>query len=132
MGRTVTTLDWNRDGRTDVLVNHLDTPLALLENRTRGGSAIHLELVGVTSERDATGAIVTISSGAWSRTAWAVGGDGFLCSNGSALEFAVEEGLDTVTIRVAWPSGRVQAFMDAMPGTFYLLVEDSELEIAGW
>lgn len=132
MGRTVTTLDWNRDGRTDVLVNHLDTPLALLENRTRGGSAIHLELVGVTSERDATGAIVTISSGAWSRTAWAVGGDGFLCSNGSALEFAIKEELDTVTIRVAWPSGRVQAFLDAMPGTFYLLVEDSELEIAGW
>lgn len=55
-GRTMAMLDWNVDGKPDLVANHLDVPVALLENRTRVANSVQVELIGVTSERDAIGA----------------------------------------------------------------------------
>ena len=55
LGRTLALIDWNRDGRMDLIANHLDQPVALLENQTqiKSGKGIQFELVGTASERDA-------------------------------------------------------------------------------
>ena len=71
-------LDWNADGRPDLVTNHLDQPAALLENQTRAGSSVQFELVGTRSERDAIGTVVTVKCGDQKWTGWVTGGDGFL------------------------------------------------------
>ena len=109
LGRGLARLDWNRDGRPDALVTHLDAPVALLTNCTPAtGNFITLKLTGVESSRDAIGASVTIVTREQRMTQQVTAGDGFQCSNQRELTF----GLGTATIvdklHVRWPSGSEQ------------------------
>ena len=62
LGRGMGRLDFNRDGKMDLLITHLGAPTALLLNQTESNSNwLQLELVGTFSERDAVGAKVTPS-----------------------------------------------------------------------
>ena len=126
LGRTMAVLDWNRDGKPDLACNHLDTPVAILENRTVGGHAVQLELVGVTSTRDATAAVVTVVCGDERWTSWVTGGDGFLCSNESLLDIGIgaQDHIDEIVVE--WPSGIRQRFTDLKPDRRYLLIEDQD------
>jgi tetratricopeptide (TPR) repeat protein len=123
LGRTLAMLDWNRDGRMDLISNHLDSPVALLQNNSPAANWLQLELVGVGSERDAIAAEVVVKTAGESWTAWQTGGDGVMCSN----EAVVHIGLGTVTsidsVQVSWPSGTTQTFADVQPNTRYLAVE---------
>ncbi len=105
LGRTVATLDWNRDGRTDLIANHLDAPVALLQNESVGGNWIQLELVGTTSERDAVGTEVVIRCGDETWTQWVTGGDGFLCSCEPVLSIGIGSAKKIDALEIRWPSG---------------------------
>ena len=68
LGRSMVMLDFDRDGGSDLMINHLDRPLALLRNETETeGQWLRLELVGTASERDAIGARVVVSVGGQQR-----------------------------------------------------------------
>lgn len=122
-GRTIATLDWNRDGRLDLIVNHLLEPTAILENRTEGGNWVQLELVGTATERDGVGAIAQIHLGETVLTAAVTGGDGFLCSNEAVLDFGIGT-LNTIDrIEINWPGGKTQSFADVRPNSRYLAIE---------
>ncbi len=57
LGRVMAAFDFDRDGDLDVLVNHLDQPLAVLRSETQTeGHWIQLELVGVNSGHRTTDA----------------------------------------------------------------------------
>jgi len=108
-GRGLAKLDWNRDGRTDFAVSHLDTPSALVTNQTQSnGKTIQLQLVGTTSSRDAIGAKVILESGtdAWQQQLTA--GDGYQSSNERLLSFSAAEFDEEITITISWPSGKTQ------------------------
>jgi hypothetical protein len=126
LGRTLALLDWNRDGKVDAVSNHLDAPVALLENKTQAQNGLMIDLVGVKSERDATGAKVTLLSGDQSWTAWNTGGDGFLCTNESVLSFGIgtADAIDEVIID--WPSGERQRLAGLAPNKRYLIIEGSD------
>ncbi|NQV26459.1 MAG: VCBS repeat-containing protein [Rhodopirellula sp.] len=105
LGRSVARLDWNRDGLPDICISHLDSPVALLTNRTQStGATLEVRLVGVTSSRDAIGARVTVGVDHQRRTQQLITGDGYQCRNEQCLRFAVRTG-QTVTVVVDWPSG---------------------------
>ena len=64
LGRSVVVLDWNRDGKEDLCISHLDAPVALLTNQTPDtGHYLTVKLHGVASNRDAVGAMLTVSAG---------------------------------------------------------------------
>ena len=128
LGRTLAMLDWNRDGRMDLVANHLDRPAALLENQTdiNQKSSIQLELVGTNSERDAIGATVHIQNGDESWSGWQTGGDGFLCSNQNQLHFGTGATKLVESLRVRWPSGTEQIFEAVKTNQSYLLIEGQD------
>ena len=109
--------------RPDLVTNHLDAPVALLSNKTKAGNSLQIELPGTESERDATGAKVTVTSGQQSWTRWQVGGDGFLCSNESVLDFGLAMANSIARVDVQWPSGKTQTFHDLKVNQRYLMVE---------
>ena len=126
LGRTLATIDFNNDGRPDLVANHLDAPVALLENRTQGGRWLRLDLVGTTSERDSIGAKVVVKDGNETWTAWVVGGDGYLCTNESTIDIGVGKLLAIETVEIFWPSGMHQAFNDVATNQSYLLIESDD------
>ena len=105
LGRTMARLDWNRDGRPDLVINHLDAPAALLENQT--DTKFHwigIDLVGQRCERDAIGAKVVVTSPDRVRVGWRAAGDGYMATNAPTLHFGI--GSETeVEVMVVWPDG---------------------------
>ncbi|MCA9084030.1 MAG: CRTAC1 family protein [Planctomycetaceae bacterium] len=103
LGRSVAVLDWNRDGFADAVVTHLDSPTALLCNRSSARlRETQLVLIGTSSSRDAIGA--TVVDTARDRTvAWQTAGSGYQCSSQNCVRIRCADSADTVTITVAWP-----------------------------
>ncbi len=126
LGRTMAVLDWNGDRRPDLVTNHLDVPVALLENQTESANSVQIELVGTRSERDAIGATVTLRCGDQNWTGWIAGGDGFLCSNQSFLDFGIGDAETIDRVEVSWPSGATQDFTGLSANRHYLIVEGDQ------
>jgi hypothetical protein len=106
-------LDWNRDGREDFCVSHLDAPAALLTNHAaEPAHYLAVRLRGVNSNRDAVGAFVTIASGENSWTRQVIAGHGYLASNEQKLVFGLGNTEQVDELRIRWPSGLTEAFID--------------------
>ena len=104
LGRTVSRLDWNRDGRDDLCVLSLDTPCALLTNTSPGSfQSLCLRLVGTQCDRDAIGTTVRVTTEQGMQTQQLVAGDGYQTCNERSLLFAVDAA--TVDVEIFWPSG---------------------------
>ena len=115
LGRAVARLDWNGDGREDLVVTHLDSPAALLTNATPdAGNFIAVELKGTNSSRDAIGATVRCTSETRTRLRQLTAGDGYLSANQKLLIFGVGISDEPVSLEVIWPSGQRQDY-DRLP-----------------
>lgn len=123
IGRTLAVLDFNRDGRMDLVGNHLDQPVTLLENQSESLNWIQLELVGHESERDAIGAEVVARSNGETWTAWQTGGDGLMATNEQVLHFGVGEATTIDSLEILWPTGQKQVFNELSVNARYLIVE---------
>ena len=108
LGRALATLDWDRDGRPDLVATHLDFPAALLRNETsKPGAFLKVYLAGSDSSRDGIGAVVrlrTSSGGVFQKQL--VAGDGFQASNERVLHFGLGDAASIAELHVRWPSGR--------------------------
>ena len=62
LGRSMVSLDFNRDHLTDLIINHLDQPAALLENQTDTGEEPRIELIGTSSEEMRSGLALPLDS----------------------------------------------------------------------
>lgn len=104
-GRAIARLDWNRDGRDDCCVTHVDEPIALLSNQTpHVGNRLVLRLKGVQSNRDAIGSIIRINAGNKTFVRHLTAGDGFQASNERKVIVGIGslEHIDAAIIQ--WPS----------------------------
>ena len=125
LGRAMARLDFNRDGRNDLVVTHLSESSSLLLNETdQSGHWLQLKLIGVESERDAIGAKVMIESGEHQWTAWVTGGDGYLCRNESVVSFGLGMLASADRVRIEWPSGAKQLLNDVAVDRRILVVEN--------
>jgi hypothetical protein len=123
LGRTLATLDWNQDGRIDLIASHLDQPIALLQNNSTVQNWLQIELSGVLSEREAIGAEVQVSVADERWTGWQIGGDGLMCSNESLVHFGLGDVSQPARVEVQWPSGK-RTVLDNLPlNQRYLIVE---------
>lgn len=127
LGRGMARLDWNRDGREDVAISHLDSPAALLTNTTTGaGHFLAVQLRGVQCDRDAIGTSVTVRAGASSRTRQLTAGDGYQASNQRQLVFGLGSSTRVEAVEIRWPGGPRQEFLDVPVDCELLFIEGAD------
>jgi tetratricopeptide (TPR) repeat protein len=130
LGRSVARIDWNRDGRDDVLVMHLDHPVSLLTNQTmESGNFLALHFRGTESSRDAIGTRVELSAGETTYHRQLTAGDGFQASNQRRLTCGLGHVSQVDRLTVHWPSGRQQVFEDLAVNQELILVEGHDSPI---
>ncbi len=128
LGRALARLDWNLDGRDDVIVTHLDAPVALLTNVTREhGNYLSLQLFGVASSRNPIGATVALHTDGRIQTKQLTAGDGYLASNERILTFGLGTSTTIQRVTVAWPSGLKQEFTGPKVNSRVVAVEGARL-----
>lgn len=124
LGRGLARLDWNRDGREDFVVSHMNEPASLLTNRTpHAGHFLAVQLRGTRGARDAIGAKVILQAGSRTWTQQLTAGDGYQASNQRQLVFGLgrQSQLDKLTVR--WPGGQVQQCPSPPCDTEVLVIE---------
>jgi tetratricopeptide (TPR) repeat protein len=123
-GRGLARLDWNRDGREDVVISNMLAPAALLTNATQtDGHWLSVELRGVSTARDAIGATVTVSAGGREWTMQLTAGDGYMASNQRRLHFGLGAAATCERLTVRWPSGAEQTWTGLAGNRHLMLIE---------
>ena len=122
LGRPVARLDWNRDGREDLLVGHLEADSSLLTNTTtRTGRFLSLRLFGVGSSRDAIGTRIEARVGGRTIARQLTAGDGYQASNERRIILGTGDVDRIDELAVRWPSGTAQRFEQvSVPGELWL------------
>ncbi len=124
MGRSLATLDWNRDGRIDFVVSLLDENVTVLTNQTADrGNWLMLRLSGTTSARDAIGTFVTVITDGEVIRRQLTGGDGYQASNERVLHFGLGPDDVVMELVIEWPSGLTQTIHN-VPANGLLLVTE--------
>ncbi|MDG2220216.1 MAG: FG-GAP-like repeat-containing protein [Rubripirellula sp.] len=124
LGRSVATLDANRDGRMDLLVTHLFEPVSLLINETiTDNGQVRFVLRATSSHRDAIGAEVRFLIDGTEQRKQLLAGDGFQCANERCISFGVGTATNLENLIVRWPGGSSEAFGTVETGGEYLLIE---------
>jgi len=124
LGRGLARVDWNRDGREDFVVSHLDSPAALVTNESADcGNSLTIRLIGVKCSRDAVGTNVTVTSAGRSRTRQLTAGDGYQASNERMLVFGLADAETAEDVLIQWPSGTEQSLSNLAAGFEYRVIE---------
>ena len=130
LGRGLTLTDWNRDGRPDVVVSHLDSPAALLSNETENvGHFLIVHLRGVRSARDAFGVMVTLVSDGRTWTQQLIAGNGYLSSNYRVIRFGLGDQAAIDQVQIQWPSGETQLLEGPSIDSEVVIVEGGEVAV---
>jgi hypothetical protein len=112
-GRGAAVLDYNNNGRLDLLVTTLGGRVVLLENRAPTDHHwIKLSLEGTRSNRDGYGALVTVRAGDRTWHKQAICPTGFLVQGDKRVHVGLGAVSRVDEIRIQWPSGTVQVLRD--------------------
>jgi hypothetical protein len=121
--------DFNNDGAIDVVVTRLnELPVLLRNNAPQKNFWIGFELQGTVSNRDATGARITVIHGRSRLVRWITGGSSYL----SAHDKRVIIGLGTnpaqssFNAEILWPNGQVQKLSNLEPNRYHKIVESRQ------
>ncbi len=123
-GKGLAVLDYDRDGRTDVVVVRDGAAPVLYRNVTpNGGHWVDLRLVGVASNRDALGAIVDVRAGGrWQRVEYG-SITHFIGQSEALAHFGIGRSVTVDAIRIFWPSGKVQGLGPLAADRMYTITE---------
>lgn len=138
-GHGVTMLDLDGDGDLDIyapeggFVHGDPWPNALYLNGLETRSHwLHVDLVGVRSNRDALGARLELEAGGMLQVREVANGEGFGSSSSPTVEFGLGPARRVDRLEIRWPSGKVQRF-GAIEADRRILVMEGEAwkEMAG-
>lgn len=116
--------DYDNDGDLDAYVVNLDGHGILLRNdhgNEKNWLIIHL--VGTTSNKDAIGAKVKISSAGKVQFSQKKSATGYLSQNDPRIHFGLGEAELVDKIEVSWPSGKVQVLEQVKAGQILTITE---------
>ena len=105
--RCVATLDWDDDGREDLLVKSRTAPRLrlLLDRDASPNHFVRIELAGRAPNIDAIGARVVATVGGRPRPLTVYAGEGYLCQGSPRLVFGLGPAERVDALEVRWPDG---------------------------
>jgi enediyne biosynthesis protein E4 len=116
--------DLTGNGRIDVVISHVNQPAAILQNTTSTPNHwFGLQLVGTQSNRDAIGAIVTLTAASGTQMRQLKGGASFASSSQPGLHFGLGPDRVIEQVEIRWPSGLVQRLKNPAPNQWLRVVE---------
>ncbi|HTL66821.1 MAG TPA: CRTAC1 family protein [Lacunisphaera sp.] len=111
--RPSVTLDYDNDGRTDLLVGLMGDRPVLLRNRDRSGNHwITLALRGTRSNPAGWGALIEVTADGRTSAEENRCPSAFLSQSDPRVHFGLGRAAAAQTIRIKWPSGTVQTLTD--------------------
>jgi hypothetical protein len=115
--------DLDNDGRTDLVISHMNEPAVLL--RGIGGADSHwlgVQLAG-KDHADVVGAKVELATGQRTLTRFAKGGGSYLSSGDRRLLFGLGTGGEPGRLTVTWPNGARQQFDGLRTDRYYHILQ---------
>jgi hypothetical protein len=130
-GRGLAIGDLDNDGRTDLVISHLNEPVVLLRNAPLEAEVptrhwLGIELLG-RNHRDIAGAKVEVTVGKRRLTRFAKGGGSYLSSSDRRLLFGLGDADSVGQVTVFWPWGEKQRW-DGLPIDQYWQLLEGEAE----
>ncbi|MBK8977287.1 MAG: VCBS repeat-containing protein [Planctomycetes bacterium] len=104
--------DLDRDGDLDIVVNNMNAPASLLENRGSGAHRVLVELRGTASNRFGVGATIVVEAGGVAQTRLVSPTRGYMSAGEPVEHFGLGAATRVDRLTVRWPSGAVQEFRD--------------------
>ncbi len=126
LARGIALGDLDNDGKVDVVISHINDPVAVLRNVAPGSN----HWLGVSLEgkahADVVGAKITLEAGGRKQTRFAKGGCSYASSPDRRHVFGVAETdkLDKVT--VVWPNGEQQEWTSLATDRYHVLVQGAQ------
>ncbi len=135
VGRGVVLGDLDNDGKIDLVISHMNEPIAILRNVADTGANHWLGVeLARPANADVVGARVVIETGGRQQTRFAKGGSSYASSGDRRHVFGLgpNKGED-LKLKVVWPSGKEQAYKIPAVDRYWRLVEGTAApqEVAG-
>jgi len=109
-GRGVASGDIDGDGDVDLVVSHINEPLALLSNDANTEHHwLSVHLIGGSSNRSAIGAQVSVTTECGTQTRQINGGGSYLSASDLTVHFGLGVAVGTADVAILWPSGQSQS-----------------------
>jgi enediyne biosynthesis protein E4 len=121
--------DFDNDGDVDVLIMNMNEPPSLLRNEYISGTNrpannwIEFKLIGVKSNRSATGARVRLKAGAHLQAQEVSSQSSYYSHNDPRLHFGLGSSKKADQIEIRWPSGAKELIMDIAANQILIIKE---------
>jgi len=130
VGRGCASGDFNLDGFSDIVVQDLNGPTALLQNSGDSqNQSISLLLKGRSGNRDGIGARVEVLLPDQTLVRFREGSSSYLSCNVATLVIGLGEISQAVSVKIQWPGGALQTVTGVSPGTQTIIVEGRDAKL---